>query len=490
MVQYNIESDDERERRAKESRFVKWIWLASGSFLSIFSVALLGDKAVDFYKDAYREWQKPTRAIEQTVANPEPPKNPLFEDSGTQKSGTQTAKQSTQKKGSKGSKKPQTNTSSTTPHSTTAHPTTTSPTNYTTAQKPVPKPAPKAESRTAEMDDLTSIVLSYMAQPRFASSNFTGQITGTSAELMIYDLDEGMVYFSIPVNKYNKQDLQRLSKNPGAITWGQTSATTQDGKPQVRKYEGSVLYLGNYGFRKPGNYILRFPAADFRVNPSIQISIPYKSAAYTFSLKELENFAENRSIYGGSLRVNLGRNSTGAIEVVHNHGAFVAKKGEPSLERLVNSLVPSPISNEHTAQQLLDFVTREVKYDQSEVTGGTEVLKRPNEVLMTRGSDCSGKVILYASLLEQAGVDYKLVYYDNHLSVAVEWRYGSPNGLGLEIDGKHFSIAETTSETGFRIGASRVSNIDLSYQSMQYIQKPGEGSKLYNIRTGKAVEFL
>ncbi|MBS3121306.1 transglutaminase domain-containing protein [Candidatus Woesearchaeota archaeon] len=479
MVQYNAEEDNERIRKAKESRLVKLIWLASGGFLSIFSTVLLGENAVDFYKDAYREWQKPTKAIEQSVANPEPPKNPLFEDSGTQNSGTQKGKQSPQKKGSKGSKKAQAPISSTTSHPTTNHPTTApSPsTNHTTTQKP----APKSEPRTAEMDDITSIVLSYMAQPRFTSSNFTGQITGTSAELMMYDLTEGMVYFSIPVNKYNKQDLQRLSKNPSAIRWGQT----QDGK-----YDGSVLLLEKYGFRKPGHYIFRFPSVDFRVNPSAQISVPYKSATYTFSLKELEDFAENRSIHGGSLRINLGKNGNGAIEIVHNHGAFVAKKGEPSLERLVTSLVPSPISNEHTAQRLLDFVTREVKYDQSEVTGGTEVLKRPNEVLMSRGSDCSGKVILYASLLEQAGVDYRLVYYDHHISVAVEWKYSSPNGLGLIIDNKLFSIAETTSETGFIIGGSRVKNIDLSSSNIQYIQKPGKDSKLQDFRTGKAVEFL
>ncbi|MBI4453073.1 transglutaminase domain-containing protein [Candidatus Woesearchaeota archaeon] len=477
MVQYNTEEDNERIRKAKESRFIKLIWLASGGFLSIFSTVLLGENAVDFYKDAYREWQKPARVVEQSVANPEPPKNPLFEDSGTQNSGTQKGKQSIQKKGSKGSKKAQTTIPSTTSHPTTTHPTITSSTNHTTTQKP----APKQEPRTAEMDSLTSIVLSYMAQPRFTSSNFTGQITGTSAELMMYDLTEGMVYFSIPVNKYNKQDLQRLSKNPGAIRWGQT----QDGK-----YEGSVVLLEKYGFRKPGHYFLRFPSTDFRVNPSVQISVPYKSATYTFSLKELENFAENRSIHGGSLRVNLGRNSNGVINFVSNHGAFVAKKGEPSLERLVNSLVPSPISNEHTAQRLLDFVTREVKYDESEVTGGAEVLKRPNEVLMTRGSDCSGKAILYASLLEQAGVDYRLVYYDHHISVAVEWRYSSPNGLGLIIDNKLFSIAETTSETGFIIGGSRVKNIDISSSNVQYIQKPGEDSKLQDFRTGKAVEFL
>src|SRR3989338_8203330 len=107
MVQYNAEEDNERIRKAKESRLVKLIWLASGGFLSIFSTVLLGENAVDFYKDAYREWQKPTKAIEQSVANQEPPKNPLFEDSGTQNSGTQKGKQSPQKKGSKGSKKAQ-----------------------------------------------------------------------------------------------------------------------------------------------------------------------------------------------------------------------------------------------------------------------------------------------------------------------------------------------------------------------------------------------
>jgi len=80
------------------------------------------------------------------------------------------------------------------------------------------------------------------------------------------------------------------------------------------------------------------------------------------------------------------------------------------------------------AQRLLDFVTEELDYDPSDAISGIEVLKRPNEVLMTKSSDCSGKVILYASLLEQTNIDYRLVYFDGHIAVAVEGEYGNRNG--------------------------------------------------------------
>ena len=83
------------------------------------------------------------------------------------------------------------------------------------------------------------------------------------------------------------------------------------------------------------------------------------------------------------------------------------------------------------------------------------MLKKPNEVLMTRGSDCSGKVILYSSLLEQTEVDHRLIYADGHITVAVEGNYGDWNNMNFNIGDKVYSIAETTAK-GFIIGSSRL----------------------------------
>ena len=158
------------------------------------------------------------------------------------------------------------------------------------------------------------------------------------------------------------------------------------------------------------------------------------------------------------------------------------------MERLVSSLTKNESTDEGKTQKLLDFVTEELKYDYSDANSSAEVLKRPNEVLMTGGSDCSGKVILYASLLEQTDVDYRLVYINGHITVAVEGNYGNRNGLSFNIGDTTYSIAETTAK-GFQTGRSRLSR-NLEIEDIKYIQRPGKDSKIYDAKTGKPLPFL
>ena len=330
-----------------------------------------------------------------------------------------------------------------------------------------------------EDNQLRNTVLSYLSQPKFSNSDFMEQITGTKAELQILDLREGMVYLSIPENHFTKEMLRELATNPDLVEFGKTSNG---------EFSGSRIELGEYVLRKPGNYFFRFPSKNFRVDETDRITIPYRSANYSINMQELQDFVSNKSVFGGYLDADTGTDRYGRHTVIANHGAFVAKKGESSLERLVSSLTRNESTDEGKTQRLLDFVTEELKYDFSDANSIAEVLKRPNEVLMTGGSDCSGKVILYASLLEQTDVDYRLVYINGHITVAVEGNYENRNRLSFNIGDTTYSIAETTAR-GFQIGRSRLSR-DLGIEDIKYIQRPGEDSKIYDAKTGKALPFL
>ncbi|MAG48014.1 hypothetical protein CL617_05390 [archaeon] len=325
---------------------------------------------------------------------------------------------------------------------------------------------------------LRQIILNYMAQPKFSNSDLMEQITGTKAELEIFDMDESMLYFSIPTEDYREEDLKKLS--PNDVEFGRTN----DGE-----FMGGRLKLGDYIFNSPGNYFFRFPAKDFEVDPLDEINIKFRNSKYNLTMEELQRFAENSSIYGGSLRVETSRDAVSrTVNTFSNHGALVARKGETSLERLVSSIVSNNSSKEQTAQELLDFVTREIKYDGTDNILNSELLKRPNEVLMTKESDCSGKAILYASLLEQTDIDYMLIYTDDHISVAVEGDFKDQNRMSFTSNKKRYSIAETTAR-GFKIGRSRL-NRALGAEEIKYIQIPGENSKIYNARTGQPLSFL
>ena len=202
------------------------------------------------------------------------------------------------------------------------------------------------------------------------------------------------------------------------------------------------------------------------------------AADYTSTPEELRDFLVNRSIYGGYTNFSPGT-LYGQTVSICNMGCYVGKKGEPSLDRFLKQVLRTRRGN--VAQQLLDFVTQQLRYDHSEADSGLQFCKRPNEVLMGRGGTCAGLAVCYASLLEQAGLDYCLIYIGktpatiSHIAVGVAWPDKVVNGLEFTWRGVRYALAETTSN-GFRIGIDRVGSGSnpLTPDQCQFVQKPGE----------------
>jgi hypothetical protein len=137
---------------------------------------------------------------------------------------------------------------------------------------------------------------------------------------------------------------------------------------------------------------------------------------------------------------------------------------------------------------VLDFVSREITYDFREATYNFEMLKRPNEVLMTGESDCSNKAILLGSLLEQLGEDYLFVYTPDHITVAVrQGRFPAQNGLSLKWEGQTWLIAEGTAP-GFRIGVTRVREEE-HLKQFKYVQRPRDQDVIFDLATGGQLLF-
>jgi len=329
-------------------------------------------------------------------------------------------------------------------------------------------------------DKLRSTVLSYLSQPQFSGSDMLRQITGTRAKLEVFNLDEEMIYFSLPQQHYASTTTAQLSNYTERVEFGKT---------QQGQFIGGVLHLGRYQLDDQQSYFFRFPARDFKVNPHAVVRTQFPgNVTYTLSMQELQDFLENKTIYGGHLNAQTGTERGYAV-IVANHGAYVAKKGEQSLTRLVSTIIgKSKTGKKVKAQKLLEFIASRIKYDEGEALANAETLKRPNEVLLSKSSDCSGKAILYASLLEQTDIDYRLVYYENHIAVAVEGNFPAENGLSFAQGSKKFFIAETTIP-GFKIGKSQVRGIDLSLRGIRYLQRPGPKAGLYT-KEGKLLPFI
>jgi transglutaminase-like putative cysteine protease len=235
---------------------------------------------------------------------------------------------------------------------------------------------------------------------------------------------------------------------------------------------------------------LIIPINNIRINPYSSVEIKYASATYRVSAQELADYMTDKSVYSGPTRIFSKDRVQRELNVFGNHGAFVARPNEPSLTRLAGSLTPSgdSLSREGRIQNLLNFVSSEITYDEAEAKFKGEILKRPDETLLTRRGDCSSKTILMASLLEQIGEDYRLVYYVDHITVAVrQGGFKNLNTLSFSREGETWTIAETT-VPGFLIGETAIENKSI-FRNIQYIQRPGKSNEVSAFTDLKAIFF-
>jgi len=311
-------------------------------------------------------------------------------------------------------------------------------------------------------------VISYLSQPDFSWTNFLKMISKTNAKLELYDWDEQMLYFSYPKNLFNDQIINNLTLNKKNVDYG--------------KVEWSKTIFSSITIDNSENIYFRFPYNDFRIDWDEKIFIHFWNwLKYSMNLKELQDYLNGIQTYSNSnLYIPIWWNN-----VIWNHWAFVAKKGEPSLYRLSQDIIWEWWNMEQNIQKILDFVTNYIKYNNIDFLDWEEVLKKPDEVLMSKLADCSWKTILLASLLEQIWADYYLVYYDKHISTAVSGDFDLNNGYNFRYKWKIYYLAESTAK--WYIIWKSILDRDLSLKKMEYIQKPWINSFVINVKTWKKI---
>jgi hypothetical protein len=316
-------------------------------------------------------------------------------------------------------------------------------------------------------------MISYLSNPIFTNDDFCEQLTQTKAKLEINQLDESKLYFSIKKDAFEgEKTIKKLC--------------IDSKKVEFAKLKNGDLELGNYRFYDTTALFFRFPDSLLKVPKKIQFHVNYKPFEYTVSDQELSNFISNKSIYGGSYYITKNGKKDGNVYGM-NHGAMVSINNEPSLQRFTKQLIKKCKTHEQKIQALLSFVTNQIAYNFSEANSGGETLKRPNEVLLSKSSDCSGKTILFASFLEQINADYRLVYMSGHISVFVKGKFESSNKYLLKADGATYHLAETTCPD-FIIGETVLNDATI-FSFTQFIQKVGKPSIVKNSLTNQKFEL-
>jgi len=311
-----------------------------------------------------------------------------------------------------------------------------------------------------KVGQMRSTAISVMSSEGFVGERFCQLVNHAPVKLQANMVDEEMLYFSIPKAKYTKDNVLQMSTDPKAIQVGKWNS------------EKSGYVLGTLVYSDPKAYFFRIPWDKLAIKTDEWYKFRLGNYQYMISLDELNNLLEDKGLYGteaGSYRISEGNGYD-----LPNHGYFVAKKGEPSLQRLVAQMLRGAKSNEERAQVLLDFVSGNIKYDWQLAGYSGQAMQRPNEVLMKGSGSCSGKSILYASLLEQVDIPYYFFYTPEHITVCVVGKFANNNKLAYNIGKDVCSVAETTAKN-FVIGESR---INTEGYVVDFFQRPSDGAPM------------
>lgn len=310
--------------------------------------------------------------------------------------------------------------------------------------------------------EVSEIILQYSAQSKlFVWENLLDELTGTKITLETILIDEKMAYFSLPVSEDVPSTLKKMVEKPELVEFS---------KARFPPYK-----LGELILPKRGVHFFRTPVENFKINPMARITIPFQEVTYDPTAEELALFLVNRVLFGGPGIFTTEVNSV-PLETI-NFGTMVTIPGEPSLSRLAHSIVGTETNLEKQAQKLLDFVTTEIEYDWKEKYLQTQVVKKANEVLMVKSATCASLAVLYASLLEQVDINYRLVYYPNHLTVFVEGKFADDDYPHvIEYEKNRYFLAEATIR-GFTIGKDYLDGgVAANSSSWTSIQQPSDRS--------------
>jgi len=327
-----------------------------------------------------------------------------------------------------------------------------------------------------EIRDMTVMML---AQPTFTGDEFRHQVLGKGRLVkFVWSLKDA--YFTYPESD-DKEFEEFLSKY-----------CVDRSKVNLAQIEGGELKLGGYSLPESPEIgrFFRTPLSNIRIDPRQSLNFQLKDATYDVSLTEIRNLANNSEVYGGRLMAEVPAHRDGPMFIFGNHGIMVAKPDEPSLKRLTDRLLKDVgPSREERIQRLVDFVSHDIEYSYTEALGTRETLKRPSETLMTGNGDCSNKTILLASLLEQIGEEYILLYCPQHITVGVpQGNFVDDNKLDFDWNHRNWVIAETTLP-GFQVGKTKVQQAGV-LTHINYVQDPKNADVIFDANSYEVLKFL
>ena len=338
------------------------------------------------------------------------------------------------------------------------------------------KPVPQS-SEQARADEIRETTVLMLAHPTFSGEDFRQQVLGKGRIVkFVRSLKDAYFIFPADNDEEFRQFVGKYFFDPGKLEF----AKAENGEDEL----GGLKIPAENGVK-----LFRTSLENIQIDPDQQLSFKLPDATYDVSLNEIRNLANDSELYGGKLIARIPSRRDGPQFVFANHGIMVAKAGEPSLKRLVDELLKDvPNDRNSRIQRLVDFVSKDIEYSFVEASSG-ETLKRASETLMTRSGDCSNKTILLASLLEQIGEEYLLIYVPQHITVIVpQGDFPDDNKLDFTWNQKNWMIAETTLP-GFQIGKTKVAD-SMRLTHINYVQDPKNADVIFDANSYEVLKFF
>jgi len=252
--------------------------------------------------------------------------------------------------------------------------------------------------------------------------------------------------------------------------------------------DSGICNFGSLQGRIDGYYAFRTPSSNLRIDSLQQFKCNLPDHTFSVSFSELRTDKDSAISYKFAKYIDVSPYLHARVRA-SNIGSYISLKDkDPVIKRLAAELTKGLTTPEEKAQKMLDFVSKEIEYSYEDHWYQAEITKRAHEVLIAGEADCSGKSTLYASLLEQCGIPYCLLYFDKHVNVGVKGNFNAENSYSFKVKNDTYYMAETTVPE-FVIGSTRLSNHEILDKVLFY-QIPFTSENVYDAATNNKLTLM
>ena len=319
----------------------------------------------------------------------------------------------------------------------------------------------ESEDEQVPLDKNQETAFFYLYNQTLISDTFSRILYKAPIDFRAVDREKQLLYFVFDTSLNKEEMVSKIAKDTSLVEF----APCKSGPCNFGGLEGSI----------DGIYALRIPMSNLNADSTLHFPMELKTMKDSLSYNAVTQLMDSNLYYSGEPFWEI--NGTACA----NLGVLVMKKNTTTpIYRFAQRIKGRAQKKEDVIQKVLDVVANEIEYSYADFWYKTEIFQRAHEVLISGYADCSGKTVLMASLLEQLDIPYQILYYKQHVNIAISGKFSGANKLHCDIKGKTYYLAECTCPN-FKIGRTKLQGEILP--QLSYYQNPRKSIDIYDYVT-------